>query len=251
MTFSGERLRACRKNLKLSQAELGERVGLSQGAISDLERGIALETNKLLELARVCGVSPDWLLGKSEGGVPAHLVMPPHMIEARPALAPPRWSNPKPDKDPQTLPEIDVRGGASYGGGIRDEDWQDGDKSGDRAVAHWGFPPAFVERELGLAYGFADVVRVRGDSMDDGTAKALTSGDRVIVDRQDTDVSQGGIFVVFDGDGVIIKQVELVRGHTPPRIVCKSLNTRYDPIPLTLEDPVRVIGRVAGRISRV
>lgn len=245
MTFSGERLRACRKALKLSQAELGERAGLSQGAISDLERGIALETNKLLDLARVCGVSPDWLLGKSEGG---HDQAPRtgQVIEG-----PPRWSNLKPEKEPQSLPEVDVRGGASYGGGIRDEDWQDGDKSGDRAVAHWGFPPAFVERELGLAYGFADVVRVRGDSMDDGTAKALTSGDRVIVDRQDTDVSQGGIFVVFDGDGVIIKQVELVRGHTPPRIVCKSLNTRYDPIPLTLEDPVRVIGRVAGRISRV
>lgn len=244
MTFSGERLRACRKALKLNQEQLGKLVGLSQGAISDLERGEALETNKLLELARACGVSPDWLLGKTEGESPTTTV------EDRPA-APPRWSNPKPDKEPQALPEVDVRGGASYGGGIRDEDWQDGDKSGDRAVAHWGFPPAFVERELGLAYGFADVVRVRGDSMDDGTAKALASGDRVIVDRQDTDVSQGGIFVVFDGDGVIIKQVELVRGHTPPRIVCKSLNTRYDPIPLTLEDPVRVIGRVAGRISRV
>lgn len=248
MSFSGDRLKARRKALKLSQEELAAKVGLSQNAISDLERGKALETAKLNELARICGVTPEWLMGR-EGPEEPRPIKPDvgrFVIDE-----PENWLNDHAQKFWKALPEIDVRGGASYGGGIRDEEWQDGDKSGEQPIAHWGFPPAFVERELGLSFGSADVIRVRGDSMDDGTAKSLASGDRVIIDRQDTDVRQGGIFAVFDGDGVIIKQVELIRGHEPPRIVCKSLNTRYDPIPLVLEGAVHIIGRVAGRISRV
>lgn len=222
--------------------------GLSQNAISDLERGRALETTKLNELARICGVTPEWLMGQeaSAGTLSAQSISANMLVEE-----PENWLNDHFRQANKLLPEIDVRGGASYGGGIRDEEWQNGDRSGDQPIAHWGFPPAFVERELGLAFGSADVIRVRGDSMDDGTAKSLASGDRVIIDRKDTDVRQGGIFAVFDGDGVIIKQVELIRGHEPPRVICKSLNTRYDPIPLVLDGSVHIIGRVAGRISRV
>lgn len=244
MTFSGERLRALRKKMRLSQGELGERVGLSQGAISDLERGIAMETNKLLDLARVCGVSPDWLLGKEEaplklaGGYDS-----PHSTVVKL----------RPDEPTQQrfIREIDVRGGASYGGGISDEAWQDGDASSDRVLATWGLPSSFIERELGLSYDTTDLLAVRGDSMEDGTSMSLSSGDKVMIDRSDTDPRQGGIFAVFDGEGVIIKQVELVRGHQPARIICKSRNTAYSPIELTLESPVRIIGRVAGRFTRM
>lgn len=161
-----------------------------------------------------------------------------------------------PERAANTIPEIDIRAGASYSGGVDDELWNvpigPGEAiSGHRAVASWGLPASFVERELGLSFGHADIIQVRGDSMDDGTVHALVSGDRVIVDRRDTDPRQGGVFAVWDGDGVIIKQVELIRGHEPPRIVCKSLNRRYDPIELVLDGNAHIIGRVAGKISRV
>lgn len=160
------------------------------------------------------------------------------------------------DEPEATLPEFDIRAGASYGGGQDDSAWEaiegpDGAVAAHRPVARWGMPRGFVERELGVTYGFADIIQIRGDSMEDGTAKALASGDRVIVDRKDTDPRQGGIFAVFDGDGVVVKQVEVVRGANPPRILCKSRNPSFDPFELTLEEPVRIIGRIAGKISRL
>lgn len=261
MAFSGDRLRARRKNLRLSQAELADMVGLSQRSISDLESGKTMKTDKLRELADVCGVSPEWLQGLEEsddnmraarmlaqvgrsGGVSVSkgIGFVTGDIVGRDKIAPPTMLS---------VREIDVRGGASYGGGIIDEAHQEDGNQADKVVARWGLPTEFVESELGLRSGGMDIIKVRGDSMDDGSARGLSSGDRVMVDRDDRDVRQGGIFVVFDGVGIIIKQVELDREAQPPRIVCKSLNTRYSPITLTLESPVQVVGRVAARISRM
>ncbi|SIT43731.1 hypothetical protein BN2476_350262 [Paraburkholderia piptadeniae] len=58
----GERLRQARKAAKLTQVELGRRVGLTQAAISDLESGNTAGTAQLLPLAKALGVAPEWLL---------------------------------------------------------------------------------------------------------------------------------------------------------------------------------------------
>lgn len=149
------------------------------------------------------------------------------------------------------LPEFDVRGGTSYGGGVDTNDWEVDGNSAQMPVAEWGLPSSYVRSELGLTLGQADIIPVRGDSMDDGTKFGLSSGDRVIVDRLDTDPRQGGIFAVWDGGGVIVKQVELVRGEDPPRIICKSRNPAYAPIELTIDGNVHVIGRIAAKIARM
>lgn len=214
---------------------------MSQQGIADIEAKGG-RPRKLYEIARACGVSPEWLLGESverDGGSPS-------------STKPVRSSTPSASGiSRRSLPEYDVRAGASYGGGIDDTAWQDGDVAGHQPIAHWGLPTAYVERELGLSYGLADIIPVRGDSMDDGTARALTSGDRVIIDRKDTDPRQGGIFAVWDGDGVIIKQVEILRGSETPSIICSSRNSNYRPVILQLTGGVRIIGRVAARLSRL
>lgn len=82
----------------------------------------------------------------------------------------------------------------------------------------------------------------------------LYDGDRAIIDLDDTDVSQGGIFAVLDDLGtLIIKQVEMVRsgGKGARRILCSSRNSAYQPFELKLEDPVKIIGRVACKITRI
>jgi transcriptional regulator with XRE-family HTH domain len=239
METLGTRLKAAREAAGLTQQELAERVGMSgQQAIGMIESGKSKNPTKLVDIARACGVTPEFLLGREVGA-------PLKTKADRPA---PRLKEPRAEK---TVPEYDLRAGAGYSGGKNDRAWNDATGwEADEPVESWGLPSAFVERELGLQYGFTDIIQVRGDSMDDGTAKGFISGDRVIIDRQDTDVRQGGVFAVFDGDGVIIKQVELVRGRSPAQIICKSKNPTYDPIPLDLESPVRIIGRVAGVISR-
>lgn len=220
---------------------------MSQQGVFDIEKKGG-RPRKLIEIARVCGVSPEWLLGETDSKTGSDTGAPLPERQLRRQGQVPIQS---PMSSRKTLPEYDIRAGASYGGGMDDEEWRDGDISGHAPVAQWGLPPAYVERELGLSYGFADVIPVRGDSMDDGTVHALVSGDRVIIDRKDKDPRQGGVFAVWDGGGVIVKQVELVRGDGPPRIICSSRNPHYKPIELVLDGSVHVIGRVAAKVSRV
>lgn len=217
---------------------------MSQQGVADIETKGG-RPRKLIEIARACGVSPEWLLGQSDEKTAAgETETPGGRSTRRPSSAPASVSR-------KSLPEYDIRAGASYGGGMDDNEWRDGGVSGHEPVANWGLPQSYVERELGLTYGFADILPVRGDSMDDGTAKALLSGDRVVIDRKDTDPRQGGIFAVWDGDGVIIKQVEIVRGASPPQIICTSRNGNYKPIVLNLNGDVHIIGRVSAKFSRM
>lgn len=242
MEHLGHRLKSARERVGLSQAELAERVGMSQQGVADIETKGG-RPRKLIEIARACGVTPEWLLGETQdrgGEIPSEGGRTRQVRQASPSSS-----------SRKTLPEYDIRAGASYGGGMDDQAWQNGDVAGHEPVAAWGLPSAYVERELGLSYGFADILPVRGDSMDDGSAKALTSGDRVVIDRKDTDPRQGGIFAVWDGDGVIIKQVEIVRNSNPPQIVCTSRNANYKPIILNMDGNVHIIGRVSAKFSRM
>lgn len=151
------------------------------------------------------------------------------------------------------VPEIDLQAGASYAGGFNQEfntvD-QDGNfVSRDAIKAYWGIPSPFLKNELHIRPGKAHILPVRGDSMED----ALFDGDRAIINLDDTDVSQGGIFALLDDNSsLIIKQVEIVRGSGARRIRCTSRNAVYQPFELTLDhESVKIIGRVASKITRV
>ena len=66
MTLS-EKIAYCRKRAGLSQEELAERVGVSRQAVSKWELGDAApEVGKLLALAKVFGVTTDWLLSEED-----------------------------------------------------------------------------------------------------------------------------------------------------------------------------------------
>lgn len=154
--------------------------------------------------------------------------------------------------NPPYLKEYAVKGGGAYGGGMLDDgEWQQGGEPAQEVIAQWALPPSYVRNELNLSFDTADIISVRGDSMDDGSKFGLSSGDRVIVDRADRDPSQGAIFAVWDGSGVIVKQVEPVRGSDPLRIICKSLNPRYEPFELLLDENAHIIGRIAAKFSRM
>ncbi|WP_370905981.1 S24 family peptidase [Citrobacter koseri] len=59
-TFA-DRLNQAMKEAGYSQASLGEAVGMSQPSVWKLSSGKTQNTRKLFEIARVLGVSPDWL----------------------------------------------------------------------------------------------------------------------------------------------------------------------------------------------
>lgn len=65
MNTLGDRIRFKMKVLGLTQAKLGERVGLSQVAIGNIINGKTKDTNKILQIANELRVNPQWLLDGS------------------------------------------------------------------------------------------------------------------------------------------------------------------------------------------
>lgn len=127
---------------------------------------------------------------------------------------------------------------ASAGGGISLE--------GERERGKWPFPTYYLEEELGLRRHAVALISVKGDSME----PTLRSGDRVLVDTEDRNISQPGIFVLWDGDGRVVKRVERVFGSEPARVAVMSdnpLHTRYE-VPVEL---VQVFGRVVWKAQRL
>lgn len=57
----GERLRKAREYAGLSQAQLAEHIGISQPAISQLEKGDGTGSEFTVQFAVRCGVRPEWL----------------------------------------------------------------------------------------------------------------------------------------------------------------------------------------------
>lgn len=59
-TFGG-RLKAARKAKRMTQAELGQKAGLAQSMISEIEKGAYADSARTAQLAHVLGVRAIWL----------------------------------------------------------------------------------------------------------------------------------------------------------------------------------------------
>ena len=242
-------------------------LGMEAVAALILRRAEELGTN-LQALSLDLDKNPTYLqqfvkYGKPAKGLPEgirrRLAQLLEVTEAELGAPPPllREAHPSVDEDAFRIDEIDVRGSAGYGGiqpGAQLQQRFTGD--GERverpvATGTFFFPEDYARKELGLHPGKADILSVKGDSMDDGSKYALVDGDRVIIDLSARDIRQGAIFAVWDGEGVIIKQVEIIRGSLPHRLLCTSLNARYKPFELEITENVHIIGRVAAKIARM
>lgn len=229
-----DRIRRRLREIERTPAEAARKGGLERNFFRDLLDGRkeSVRESSLAKVAKGLDWTKDELL--SGGVVVSDIVRSP---------------------DRSTLvPEIDVNAGAAYAGGFGEEENAPGagnsTVSRDVIRAEWGIPVPFLRGELRLRTDRVHILPIRGDSMTD----ALYDGDRAVVALDDLDVSQGGIFAILDDVGsVIVKQVELIRSKKggAQRILCTSRNPRYAPFELVLEDPVRIIGRVACRITRL
>jgi transcriptional regulator with XRE-family HTH domain len=239
----GSRIREARKRARLTQAALATTLRITSQAVSQWERDeTAPETDNLRKLASRLGTTADWLMGRADpqDGEPVDIN---HVgYDIRDSV-----------EQPALVPEIDVRAGGNYAGGYGQEDFAP-DGAGHAVVrdairSAWGIPIPFLREELRARPDRVHIVPIRGDSMQD----ALFDGDRAMIHLDDTDVSQGGIFALIDDIGsLIIKQVELVRSPGDLRTIrCTSRNKNYAPFDLVLDGQVRIIGRVACKITRL
>lgn len=61
MKTLAERLKIGREKAGMSQAQLAEKIGLSQQSVAKIENGETLQPRKIKEIAKVLGVSQKWL----------------------------------------------------------------------------------------------------------------------------------------------------------------------------------------------
>lgn len=247
-----EIIREALNRLDLTQVELSRKVNVAQGTIS---KWLADEQNpNTTQWDRV-----EAFLAKNPktrdlvgGGISRPNIAMRKLTVEKPVHKSKFHHDPD-DQLTENIPEIDVRAGAGYGGGssIEENVVLDGTVvSRDAVRATWGFPFPFLRDELHVKPGRFHVLQIRGDSMVD----LLFNGDRVGIDLDDIEITRdGGIFALLDDTGaVIVKQVELVSALDGERkIRCTSRNTHFGPFELQLADPVRIIGRVACRITRL
>ena len=108
----------------------------------------------------------------------------------------------------------------------------------------WVLPATILREVLHSAPKNIRAFEVIGDSME----PRLSEGDRVFVDTRWISPTPDGIFVLWDGAGVVVKRLHLVRGSDPPKIRIISANMSYEPYDALL-DEVRIIGRYVGRFT--
>jgi phage repressor protein C with HTH and peptisase S24 domain len=130
------------------------------------------------------------------------------------------------------IEELDVR--ASAGAGLTGEN--------EKVVAEWQVPSGVVRGYSTAPASEMRIITVMGDSME----PALLPGQRVLVDTGDRKPSPPGIFVVWDGLGLVIKRVQMVPHSEPPRVKITSDNVKYETYERTLEEAY-IQGRVIGQ----
>jgi len=133
--------------------------------------------------------------------------------------------------------EIDVR--ASAGPGAINDGLEESKET-------WLLPDPIIRHEFRARAMDLHIVTIDGDPME----PLLSSGDRILIDTSQRVPVPPGIFVIWDGLGIVAKRIEHIPHSEPPKIVIKSVNPEYQ----TYErdgDEVNIIGRVIWAAKRL
>jgi phage repressor protein C with HTH and peptisase S24 domain len=228
VSASSRQLKLLRQRAGLSIREVAQQLGMEHGSsyqhYEDRFKKPLLPLElvmKLVPIFEAGGVEPSELYALA--GVNATGERP--LVATSPTRAP---------TDARTIriEELDVR--ASAGAGLTGEN--------EKVVAEWQVPSGVVRGYSTAPATEMRIITVMGDSME----PALLPGQRVLVDTGDRKPSPPGIFVVWDGLGLVIKRVQMVPHSEPPRVKITSDNVKYETYERTLEEAY-IQGRVIGQ----
>lgn len=202
--------------LNLNPFSLAKQAGMSRTAVYDILSGKSRHPrhDTLEKICSILGCSLSDLMGETgslpsspRGGYAEHVTV---------------------------VPEIDVRGLAE--GALAEE------LDGTPVLTEWQLPLNLLRMRTQSDSQALRIVTVHGDSM----IPDFTPGERVMVDVTDRMPSPPGVFVVWDGFGLVLKRLEMVPYSEPARMRVVSTNASYEPRELPAER-VRVSGRVIGK----
>lgn len=207
----GQRLRMEMKKQGLAAAELGKRADVKSSFIYDVCSGKSANPSsiKLARVADALGVSLTYLAGTSDSPTDGY-----------------QFSIPPQLQDYAQLKRLHVENGRVA--------------SREESFENARFRQDWLRKSLGAELADLRLFTVTGDNMQ----PTLAAGDLLIVDTSKKHPSPAGIFVLFDGIGLVAKRVEMIAqaGKTKLRVSCD--NAHY----ATYESPIEettIIGRVA------
>nr|WP_252383118.1 helix-turn-helix domain-containing protein [Escherichia coli] len=161
MKTLAERLKIGREKAGMSQAQLAEKIGLSQQSVAKIENGETLQPRKIKEIAKVLGVSQKWL----QLGIEDNASIPDLVVKEAESTA----------LDPDifvNIPVLDVE--LSAGNGCLAEIVE--------SAIDW-FPLRRADlRKSGVCASNAKIVKIWGNSL----LPVLNNGDLVAVDISQT-----------------------------------------------------------------
>lgn len=90
----------------------------------------------------------------------------------------------------------------------------------ERTKAIWILGERLVRHEFQATPEELRMITLRGDSME----PLASRGSQLLIDISERDPVPPGIFVVWDGMGLVTKRIEHVQHSDPPRVRLKSAN---------------------------
>lgn len=113
----------------------------------------------------------------------------------------------------------------------------------EKVVEKWRMPPMYLMNELEVTHpGHLHIISIKGDSM----KPTLENGDKVMVDVGQTAVTPPGIFVVWDGNGLVCKRLEYIPRSDQINIM--SDNPLHSTYSVTIDEAEGGDFRIVGRV---
>lgn len=211
-----ERLESRMNELNFSMKSLSHEAGLGETTVRDiLKRGRSPSIEVFSDIAKLLGVSVAWLLGEDHQAI-SHIGNTSDLPTI--SLLPPEYV---------AVQFLEAKAGMGAGQ-IPDE--------------AWGYPRYFEAGLIASLRAQPDdlgAMELDGQSME----PILYSGDQILFNRKKVNVAEPGIFVLWDGDGIVCKWVERVHGSDPTMLRIFSENKRFKEYSVLAEQAV-IHGRV-------
>lgn len=210
--------------LHMDAATVSRKAGLGKSYIRDLGRKATKEPrpSAIRSIAKVLDCTAGDLTGEKS---------------ARPAVAE--------TDDTVSIYELDVHAGVGMGTSDDASSLMASHEAGAVVGTHI-YPANSFREAYGINPGRIRIIPVRGTSME----PELWSGQRVMVDIEDRLPSPPGIFVVWDGLGLVLKYIEVIPNSEPLRVRISSAHPAFKAYE-RMVDEAYINGRVVGVWKRL
>lgn len=221
----GKRVKVGRKQAGLTQAQLGERVGLTQSAIAEIESGRSRDTTKIVEIANAIGKSTNWLRNKPEAADSEREFTPAPGAGGIVEIAGTEFAR---------LPVYDIRFAA--GAGAHNDD--------ETPIDHYMISMSLLRSCTDAPTTQIAIFQADGDSME----PTINSRDWVFVDRRKSRLTNPGIYaLIFEGDGLLKRAAQHLESGAVTLI---SDNPKYPAQTIKKPERLSVVGRVFLSLRR-